>query len=107
MANYRNVCAHEDILFENKTQRIIPDTRYHEMLNIPKTNNEYIYGKNDLFALIIILKKMLSEDEFRLLIYEISYELDVLDGKVDSIPQEKVLDRMGFPINFRDIVKIN
>ena len=106
LANYRNLCAHEDILFEHKTQKQIDETKYHAYLNIPKTDNEYIYGKNDLFALIIILKQMLSDEEFRLLIYEIGYELDILDGKVESIPQEKILDRMGFPTNFRDIIDI-
>ena len=106
LANYRNLCAHEDILFEHKTQKIIADTKYHAELDIPKTDNEYIYGKNDLFALIIILKRMLSDEEFRLLVYEIGYELDILDGKVESIPQEKILDRMGFPTNFRDIINI-
>lgn len=106
LANYRNLCAHEDILFEHKTQKIIEDTKYHKYLDIPKMDNEYIYGKNDLFALIIILKQMLSDEEFRFLIYEIGYELDILDGKVDSIPQEKILDRMGFPTNFREIINI-
>ena len=106
LANYRNLCAHEDILFEHKTQKFIDDTKYHSHLNISKTDNEYIYGKNDLFALIIILKQMLSDEEFRLLIYEIGYELDILDGKIESIPQDKILDRMGFPINFREIVNI-
>lgn len=106
LANYRNLCAHEDILFEHKTQKIIEDTKYHEFLNIPKMDNEYIYGKNDLFALIIILKQMLSDEELRLLIYEVGYELDILDGKIESIPQEKILDRMGFPTNFREILEI-
>lgn len=106
LANYRNLCAHEDILFEHKTQKVIENTKYHAQLDIPKMDNEYIYGKNDIFALIIILKQMLSEEEFRLLIYEVGYELDILDGKVDSIPQEKILDRMGFPTNFRDIINI-
>ena len=46
LANYRNLCAHEDILFENKTQRFIDDTRYHSLLNIDKIDDEYVYGKN-------------------------------------------------------------
>ncbi len=106
LANYRNLCAHEDIVFENKSQRYIDDTKYHRELGIPMTDGEYIYGKNDLFALVIILKQMLSEEEFRLMVYEIGYELDILDGKIKSIPQSKILDRMGFPENFRDIVNI-
>jgi len=106
LANYRNLCAHEDVLFDHRTQRLIDDTKYHEELNIPLMDGEYIYGKNDLFALIIILKQMLSDEEFRLLIYEIGYELDILDGKIESVPQSKILDIMGFPNNFRDIIDI-
>ena len=38
------------------------------------------YGKNDLFALIIIFKQMLRDEEFVDLINDLSYDLDVLDG---------------------------
>lgn len=105
LANYRNLCAHEDILFERRIEKNIHDTKYHKMLNIPVMDDEYIYGKNDLYAVIIILKQLLSEDEFRLLINEISYEVDLLNGRIDSIPFEKILDRMGFPNNWRDILE--
>ena len=104
LANYRNLCAHEDIMFENKTQKIIDDTKYHKLLNIDIVDGDFMYGKNDVFALIIILKYMLSDDEFRLLVQEIDYELNILDGKVDIISQENILDRMGFPVNYRDII---
>ena len=57
LANYRNLCAHEDILYENKTQKEINDTIYHKLLNIRKDEDRYIYGKNDLFALLIIINK--------------------------------------------------
>ena len=104
LSNYRNLCAHEDILFERRIERNIVDTKYHRMLNIPIMDDEYIYGKNDLFAVIIILKQMLSPDEFRNLINEIGYEVDFLRGKIKCIPFEKILDRMGFPNNWRDIL---
>ncbi len=103
LANYRNLCAHEDILYDYKTHRPIPETNYHNLLKIPKMDGEYIYGKEDLFALIIILKKLLSDSEFKLLINELTYEIDVLDGKLKSIKIEKVLDAIGFPINFKEI----
>ena len=37
---------------------------------------------------------------------ELEYEIEKLDGKVDSIPIEKVLDRMGFPKNYMEIVDL-
>lgn len=103
LANYRNLCAHEDILYTNRTQRSIKDTIYHEMLNIPEYENEYIYGKQDLFALVIIMKQLLSGDEFAAFLSDISYETDILDGKIDSIGLPKILEAIGFPSNWRDI----
>ncbi|MDD2505528.1 MAG: Abi family protein [Bacilli bacterium] len=106
LANFRNLCAHEDILYNHKTQRVIGDTRYHSALSIPLMDGEYIYGKNDVFALIIILKQLLRSDEFRLLINEISYEINILTGKLHTIQIGKVLDAMGIPINFRKLSNI-
>ncbi|MDD2208424.1 MAG: Abi family protein [Bacilli bacterium] len=103
LANFRNLCAHEDILYNHKTQRVIDDTKYHHALNIPLMDGEYIYGKNDLFALIIILKQLLRYDEFRLFTNEISYEINILAGKLNIIPIGKVLDAMGIPKNFKEL----
>lgn len=107
LANFRNVCAHEDILYEHRTQRVIPDTRFHRALNIEMTDDEYNYGKNDLFALVIILKQLLTEEEFRGLVVEIGYEIDVLDGYVDVVPINQILNKIGFPDNWRDILDLD
>ena len=104
LSNYRNLCAHEDIVFDHKTERMIPDTDYHKKLNIFKMDDEYIYGKNDVFSVIIIFKFMLEDSEFRLMLKEFEYELEKLDGKIDSIPVEKILDTMGVPKNYMDII---
>lgn len=106
LSNYRNLCAHEDILFDHRNQRNISDNEYHRKLNIPMTDDEYIYGKNDLFSLVIILKYMLRDEEFRYLVYEIDYEISLLDGKVSTIPVEKILNRLGFPNNWREIIDL-
>ena len=104
LSNYRNLCAHEDIVYEHKTERVIPNTKYHESMNIPKMDGEYIYGKNDLFSLIIILKILLNKKNFRLMMKEIEYEIELLDGRVDTIEIEKILDRMGFPKDYIEII---
>ena len=106
LSNYRNLCAHEDILYDNRTNKSIEDTKYHRALHIEMLNNEYIYGKNDLFALIIILKDMLKKDEFKSFILEISQAIDNLEYNLKTIPVLKILDRMGFPMNWQDIVDI-
>ena len=104
LSNYRNLCAHEDIVFDHKTEKVIPDTEYHKKLNIFKMDDEYIYGKNDIFAVIIMFKFLLEEDEFRLMLKEFEYEFEKLDGMIDSIPVEKILDTMGIPKNYMDIL---
>lgn len=106
LANYRNLCAHEDIIYDHQTQRSIPDNKYHELLNIPKEYDEYIYGKNDFFAIIIMMKSLLSESEFRNMLNEVSYEIDRLSGKIHSVLVTDILSRIGFPKNFRDIVNL-
>lgn len=107
LANYRNLCAHEDIVFENKTQRSINDTIYHMMLGIEKEDGEYKYGKNDIFALIIIMKQLLTSMEIKDMVLEMSHAINNLKVNLKVIPIEKVLDRMGFPENWMDIANIN
>ena len=106
LANYRNVCAHEDILYENKTQRSINDTVYHILLGLDKENGEYTKGKNDLFALIIILRQILSNEDVKNLILELEKLIDNLSMNLHSISIDKVLDRMGFPTNWMEIANI-
>ena len=106
LANYRNLCAHEDILYDHTTQRSIPNNRFHKFLNIECHDGEYIYGKNDLFAIIIILRQMLSETEFSDLINEISYEVDILDNKISSVDTSSILHKIHFPDNWRNIADI-
>ena len=106
LANYRNLCAHEDIVFEHKTQRELEDTIYHKMLGINKMDGEYIYGKNDLFALVIIIKQLIKPNEFKNLVSEIDRALTHLDYNLNSITIVKVLDRMGFPENWKDLANI-
>ena len=76
----------------------------------PKASNfvfeHFSKSKSDLFAVFMIFKYLLSDDNFRLLMKELEYEIEALDGKVDVIPIGKILDYMGFPKNYMDIVKL-
>ena len=105
LSNYRNLCAHEDIVYEHRTQVFIEDSYYHAKLDIPKNNlGEYTKGKNDIFALIIILKQVLQTDRFKEMIAEINRCFDIFDLEVNTIDNSKLLDKMGFPENYMDIV---
>ena len=103
LSNFRNVCAHEDILYDHRTQRFIPDTKYHKLLNIPQNEDGYIYGKNDLFSLVIMMKILLSKDDFEDMIDEIKREVNRLDRVVNVVPLDTILNRIGFPSNWYEI----
>ena len=64
-------------------------------------------GKNDLFSVVIIMKQMLTKDEFRDFLNEVSYEIDTLDGKINVIPIENILNKIGFPKNYREIMDVD
>lgn len=106
MSNYRNLCAHEDILYENRTQKTIDDTIYHQMLDIPKYEGEYIYGKNDLFALLIIMKQLLDKHKFNNMIIEMENAIQTLNYNLKTISIRDVLKRMGFPENWKNLKNI-
>ena len=106
LANYRNLCAHEDIVFNHRTQTVIPDTIYHDLLKIEKKEDEYIKGKNDIFSVIIILKQMLSKNKFKEFMDEINKALNIFDKNVGTIENSVILDNMGFPNNYQELVSI-
>ena len=106
LSNYRNLCAHEDILYENKTQKVIKDTIYHKLLEIPKDNDEYIYGKNDVFALMIMLKQLLDNDKFKSMIIEVENAINTLDYNLKTIKIDDVLNQKGFPKNWKELANI-
>lgn len=107
LSNYRNLCAHEDIVFDHKSQRSINDSRFHIIMKIQNKDEEYIYGKNDIFALVIILKQMLRKNKFEDMMNEIENEFFKFKTDVKSISINKLYDKMGFPENYKDIVKID
>lgn len=64
LTKYRNVCAHGECLFSYKTVDSISDTSLHEKLKLPKKGNQYIKGKQDLFAVVIVFRYLLPNGDF-------------------------------------------
>ena len=107
LSNYRNLCAHEDIVYDHRSQREINDTVYHERLNLKKEDGIFVQGKNDIFALIIILKQVLKPDKFDEMLNEINAEFIKFDEKVNIISLDKLYNKMGFPRNYMELISIN
>ena len=100
MTKFRNVCAHNDRLYDFRTKDALMDRQIYERLQIPKEKGRYKYGKNDLYAQVIILKLLLSEEDFRVFFHDIKACL-----KKHPI-HEEIFEKMGFPENWEKIAKI-
>lgn len=107
LSNYRNLCAHEDMVYDHRTQTFINDTVYHEKMNIELDEfGVYKNGKNDLFAIVIIFKQMLQKERFKEFIKEINAAFDIFSNSVNTITVEKLMERMGFPENYKEIIDL-
>ena len=92
MANVKNLNETFDVLVEFDGG---DDTEYRK-----KTVTNNVYGKNDLFAQLIILKFLLPDDEFKMIIRELKICFQ-------KYPVHKnVLEKMGFPEQWEKIGKI-
>lgn len=108
---FRNACAHDERFFSLKTKRgdgynnNIKSTKIHEKLNIEKQKGDYIYGKNDLLAVVIIFKYMLTGKHFEEFYGAVSSQINILKCSLKSISISEVLFRMGFVGDYWDNIK--
>lgn len=99
----RNVCAHGERLFSFRINETIPDTLLHKKLQITQNNNHYVYGKQDLFAVVIALRYLINNDEFRLFKTALSKLIKTVIKQCPHLTEKQLLDNMGFPANWDKI----
>ena len=56
-----------------------------------------------MFSLVIMMKILLSKDDFEDMIDEIKREVNRLDRVVNVVPLDTILNRIGFPSNWYEI----
>lgn len=105
VAKYRNVCAHGERLFNFKTTDMIPDTVLHSKLAIPQKKNLYIYGKNDLFAVVISLRYLIRNDEFKNFKKALALLIRQVLTQCPHLTETQLLHEMGFPHNWNKILR--
>lgn len=99
----RNVCAHGECLFSFRINETIPDTLLHQKLQITKGNNHYVYGKQDLSAVVIALRYLISNDEFKQFKANLSKLIKTVLRQCPHLTEKQLLDSMGFPANWDKI----
>ncbi len=105
LSYFRNLCAHDERLYNAVNNQNIPNTIYHSNLNLNKISNNYIQGKNDLFSLVITLKILLPKEKFNTLCNQLEGRMISLTKKINNIKVDSVFNCMGFPKNWLDIKK--
>ena len=68
--------------------------------------DEYKYGKNDILALLIILKQMLKKEDFKNMTVELDNVIGTLNFNLHTINIKDVLNRMGMPTNWKELATI-
>ncbi len=100
----RNFCAHGNRLYCFRTRTPLATTSYHSKLKIKQNDaGEYLQGKRDLFACVLALKQVLSNNDFKRMSKELFRAIGTLDKKLCVLTRAEVLNEMGFPENWRDI----
>lgn len=99
MNSFRNICAHNERLYDHRfTTNNINNFIVHEHYHL-----KFNYG---LFDLILILKFFITQLEYRTLKSLLTYSLAFLSLNVDESDFIKILNKMKFPRNWEEILKI-
>lgn len=102
----RNICAHDEKLYDIKMKNRISSTIYHKKLKIENKNGNYQYATRDLFSIIIALKLLLEKEQFNKFYSEIFKSMETLKKKLCTIQIDKVMYKMGFPKNYKKLLKL-
>lgn len=97
----RNFCAHGNRLFCYRSGRkALNDTKYHSNLNIPKYHEKYALGKSDLFAALIALRILLSNNDYSRLKGKLKKNIYRVSTQIKTLDKDEILASMGFPTNW-------
>ncbi len=111
VSNCRNVCAHSERLYSFHMKESIPILTLHNKLKIIRVGdgNECICGQKDLFAVVISLRYLLDDMDFRKFKKQLVKIIDDYSESItrnsDHITREQLLQSMGFPENWKTITR--
>ena len=113
LALFRNACAHNERLYSLKSLRrsgkpnAIKTTSVHRALHLPeRQKNNPACGKNDLFAVVVILKRMLRRKSFSELYAALEQLIYEAESGFVTATKGELLAAMGFPENWAEIEQL-
>jgi len=102
---FRNVCAHNERLYNFRLQVDFPDTILHLKMGIPKVGIQYTQGKRDYFGLVIAFRYLLSKESFKDYKKSLTRLINSYCKTSTRISKSKLLDTMGLPENWENITR--
>lgn len=106
LGNVRNICAHDEKLYDIILKKRINMNDYHRKLNLIKRDTKTTYATRDLFSIVIILKVLLQRKEFNEFYSNIIESIEKLEKQVSTIKIDQVLYKMGFPKNYKQLIHL-
>ncbi len=103
MTKFRNVCAHNERLFSYQANRDIPDMPIHIKLGIGQRGIQYVQGKRDLFSMVIALRYLLPENDFKKFKRHFTLIVRHYHTYNKALSREELLGMMGFPVKWQRI----
>jgi len=102
-ANYfRNVCAHEERLYNYKIHKPARSSNLSSILHIPI---QYL-DKGNVFSMIAFLKIVIDKRDYQLLTSKLKKLIDAYSTSFHSVSIDDVLEKMGFPNDWKSYLHV-
>lgn len=105
LARCRNVCAHGERLYNFHIRETIPDMALHHKLQLPSKKGQYRIGKQDLFAVVIALRYLIENDDFKHFKSTLVCLIKKVLKKCPHLTEDQLLKKMGFSKNWNKITR--
>jgi len=106
LGEIRNICAHDEKLYDINLRFKISPNKYHSKLDIKDLNGNYLSGVNDLFSIVLILKELLNKDEFHKFYKSLMKSIKILKKEVNTNIFANILFKMGFPKKYKKLIRM-
>ena len=106
IAIVRNICAHDEKLYDLKLNNAIIKNNIHFNYSLDLQDSKYSNGYKDLFSIIIILKVLLKDSEFKKFYTILINDIEELKENIKSIAVMQILNKMGFPEKYKELLNM-
>ena len=72
-------------------------------MGIAKRGNQYVYGKRDLFSVVIAFRYLLQKEDFHTFKSMLGKTIDRFIASTTHVTYQELLREMGFPGNWKKI----